>query len=98
MAEHTYASALSQTRKMETERRYTGERRNQILQEVIEMEVKLGVQNRWTPSSPEYQETVKYMSMRKYHRALDKLQKLVIQRLFELHKLNLNQTGRFTHI
>jgi len=35
------------------------------------------------------------MAMQKYHQALDKLQKLVIQRLFELHKLNLARTGEY---
>lgn len=47
----------------------------------------------------EYQEAVEYTATRDYHRALDKLQKLVLQRLFQLHKLNLNQTGkRFIYI
>jgi hypothetical protein len=81
----TYTSDLSRTRKTETERRAAAERRDQITLEVIEMEVKLGIENRWTFASPEYQETLKYMLERKYHRALDKLQKLVVQRLFELH-------------
>jgi hypothetical protein len=36
---------------------------------------------------------MKYMATRKYHRALDELQRLVVLRLFELHKLNLSQTG-----
>jgi len=36
---------------------------------------------------------MKYMSKRRYHRALDELQRLVIQRLFELHKLNMARTG-----
>lgn len=89
----TYASELSQTRKRETERRYAAERRDQILRDVVEMEVRLDIEQRWTPTSTEYREILTYMSTRKYHQALDKLQKLVIQRLFELHKLNLSQTG-----
>ncbi|KAI0323319.1 hypothetical protein GY45DRAFT_1227486, partial [Cubamyces sp. BRFM 1775] len=36
---------------------------------------------------------LQYIATRKYQRALGKLQRLVIQRLFELHKLNLSQTG-----
>jgi hypothetical protein len=58
------------------------------------MEVSMGITTRWEPSSQEYLETLKYMSMRDYHLALDNLQRLVIQQLFELHKLNLAQTGR----
>jgi hypothetical protein len=92
-ANETYESRLSQTRKTETNRRYVGERQNQILREVVEMEVKLGIEKRWSFESAEYQETMRYMTMRQYHRAADKLQKLVVQRLFELHKLNLNHTG-----
>jgi hypothetical protein len=57
------------------------------------MEVKMGIATRWQPSDLPYVETVKYMVERKYHRALDHLQKLVIQRLFELNKLNLSGTG-----
>lgn len=34
------------------------------------------------------------MSQREYHRALDNLQRLVVLRLFELHKLNISQTGK----
>jgi hypothetical protein len=57
------------------------------------MEVKMGIATRWQPSDPEYIETANYMSKRKYHLALDNLQRLVVLRLFELHKLNLSQTG-----
>jgi hypothetical protein len=81
-------------RKTETERRYTAEHWDQILQEVIEMEVRLGIENQWMFSSLEYQQTLKYMTNHKYHQALEKLQKLVIQCLFKLHKLNLNHTGK----
>ncbi|KAI0685332.1 hypothetical protein BC835DRAFT_1310064 [Cytidiella melzeri] len=47
----------------------------------------------WTPATPQYMAAIKYIKERKYHRALNKLQKLVTQRLFELHKLNVAQTG-----
>lgn len=57
------------------------------------MEVRMGVAHRWQPSDVQYLETLKYMGLRKYHRALDNLQRLVIQRLFELNKLNLSGTG-----
>jgi len=89
----TYTLELSQTRKLETDRHFYAERRNILLREVNSMEVKMGITNRWQPSSPEYIDTLKYMSTRTYHRALDNLQRLVVQRLFELHKLNLAQTG-----
>ncbi|KAG6876186.1 hypothetical protein C0992_000548 [Termitomyces sp. T32_za158] len=91
----TYASALSATRKRETERRYADERRDQLTRDVTLLEEKLGITRaqRWTFSSPEFLEISKYISRRKYEQALDKLQKLVIQRLFELQKMNLSYTA-----
>ncbi|KAG6883306.1 hypothetical protein C0992_009118 [Termitomyces sp. T32_za158] len=91
----TYASALSKTRKTETERRYADERRDQLTRDVTQLEARLGIsrEQRWTFSSPEFLEISKYISRRTYEKALDKLQKLVIQRLFELQKLNLSHTA-----
>jgi len=57
------------------------------------MECKLGLDTRWTPATPEYQDALRYSTTQKYHQVLDKLQKLVVQRLFELQKLNLSSTG-----
>jgi hypothetical protein len=88
-----YAFNLSQTRKLETERRCAAERRDILQREVVAMEIRLGIICRWEPSSPEYQRTLSFMSTRKYQKALDHLQRLVVQRLFELHRLNVAQTG-----
>ncbi|GBE87425.1 hypothetical protein SCP_1101010 [Sparassis crispa] len=55
--------------------------------------LKMGITNRLQPSDAPYVETVKYIATHKYQLALGKLQRLVIQRLFELHKLNLTQTA-----
>jgi hypothetical protein len=56
----------------------------------------MGIDKRWDPSSPEYLETLGYLSMRTYQRALEELQRLVIQRLFELHKMNISATGGYS--
>lgn len=61
------------------------------------MEDRMNISTRWTTLSPEYQSTLKYISNRKYEQALDHLQQLVIKRLFELHKLNLSQTGQYPY-
>ena len=45
------------------------------------------------PNTPEYVETACYIHERRYHQALNRLQRLVIQRLFELHRLNLSGIG-----
>ncbi|KAG0697180.1 hypothetical protein DFH29DRAFT_984382 [Suillus ampliporus] len=88
-----YSSNLSQTRKAETQCRHLMEKRDLILQEVAAMEVKMAISHRWQPSFPEYQATIKYMTTHKYQRALDNLQCLVVQRLFELQRLNISQTA-----
>jgi hypothetical protein len=89
----TYSSELSKTRRLETERRYADERRQAILKDVVEMEVKLAITTRWQPSSSEYINAVQYLGRRKYEKALDHLQKLVVQRLFKLHRMNQSRNG-----
>ncbi|KAG6863691.1 hypothetical protein C0993_010615 [Termitomyces sp. T159_Od127] len=75
----TYASALSATRKRETERRHADERRDQLTRDVILLEERLGIsrEQRWTFCSPEFLEISKYISRRTYEKAVDKLQKLL---------------------
>lgn len=90
----TYGHQLSATRRAETERRHANERYDRVLSDVCALELQLGIGIRWTPTSPEYVAGLKYIQERKYHRALNKLQKLVTQRLFELQRLNVAQTGK----
>ena len=93
-ASSKYTSDLSKTRRLETERRYAHERHDKILHQVLELEDHMGIAKRWTPDTTEYAETARYISERRYHRALDNLQRLVTQRLFELHRLNLSGIGQ----
>ncbi|KAF8462508.1 hypothetical protein JB92DRAFT_2776632 [Gautieria morchelliformis] len=44
-------------------------------------------------NSPQYQQAVEYIQIWKYQLAMDKLEGLVVQRLFELTKGNVLQTG-----
>ncbi|KAI1782046.1 hypothetical protein LXA43DRAFT_977781 [Ganoderma leucocontextum] len=46
-----------------------------------------------TRTDPEYIAALKYLATRKYQQALGRLQRLVIQRLFELQKMNLSHTA-----
>lgn len=57
------------------------------------METIMGIDRRWETSDREYKEALEYINTRKYRRALERLHKLVVQRLFELHKMNLSNTG-----
>ena len=90
-----YASDLSVTRKLERQIRQLWDRVDRLTGEVLIMEEQFGNQ-RWQPTDARYQETLEYIRKRRYHKALAKLQRLVIQRLFELHKMNLSQTGGFS--
>ena len=53
----------------------------------------MGIEKQWDPLSPKYLEMLSYLATRKYQRALEELQQLVVQRLFELHRMNISATG-----
>lgn len=66
----------------------------QRCEEVVnDLEAELDVRARWTPSSAEYKAAFQYMRERKFRLALDHLERLVVQRLFELQKGHLESTG-----
>ena len=88
-----YQGDASATTKLETCRRTLEETVRRLTRQVVAMELKLDIHRRWVPGDKEYEETKKYIATRNYQKALGRLQRLVIQRLFELHKLNLSQTG-----
>ena len=60
---------------------------------VVKIEDQLELESPWNPESPEFQLVEKDMVQRQYRLALDELERLVVQRLFELSKLNMNGTG-----
>ncbi|KAJ7175601.1 hypothetical protein C8R46DRAFT_1160846 [Mycena filopes] len=76
-----------------TARRHARENYDKALGEVQESEMKMGVETRWVPEGPEWAEAAHLVSTRRYRLALLKLERLVIQRMFELTKMNLSQTG-----
>lgn len=88
-----YEKDTSNTRRLESDRRHARQEHARVNLEVCELEVKLGITDRWTPVTPQYTAALQHLRERKYRRVLEKLQRLVIQRLFELHKLNVAQTG-----
>jgi len=88
-----YNSELSQTCKAETSHRVAREKHDSLLKEVVTMQLKMWISRWWQPSDIDYMEAMRYVKERKYHCVLDNLQKLVIQHLFELNKLNVASTG-----
>ncbi|KAF8587113.1 hypothetical protein K439DRAFT_1614546 [Ramaria rubella] len=65
--------------------------------ELQAVEESLDVNAQWTLDSPEYQWATEYLCIRTYQHAADKLEGLVVQRLFELTKANVSQTAHSSH-
>jgi hypothetical protein len=84
------------TMSLKTTWRHTLEGYEKHLKVVKDLEKKLGVANRWEPESVEWVNAGKLVAMRKYQRALDQLEGLIVARMFELTKLNMSQTGKRT--
>ena len=61
--------------------------------QAVQIENQLQVRDRWDSSSAEYKGVEQGMAQRQYRLALDELECLVVQRLFELMKLNTSGTG-----
>ena len=80
------------TRSIETERRHALEEYEKDLKVVQDLEKKLNISVRWELSD-DWVRTGKLVTMRKYQRALDRLEGLIVARMFELTKMNMSQTG-----
>lgn len=89
----TYESALSKTQQLETQRRQAREKVAELDNELLDMEVRLHIKKRWDVLTPANCKTVKQINQCQYLRALEEIQKLVVQCLFELHRLNLSNIG-----
>lgn len=50
--------------------------------------------DRWSPEDVEYLAALNYQRERKYRLALDKVERLVVQRLFELQKCHIRGTSK----
>ncbi|KAG1892237.1 hypothetical protein F4604DRAFT_1875645 [Suillus subluteus] len=60
---------------------------------VDDIERHMGITERWQPQDTKYQEGLAYLTNRQFIRAIEQLQGLVVQRLFELAKANIAGTG-----
>jgi hypothetical protein len=86
--------AASQSTKQAQAARCAVERRLQIQINIVEdLETCLDIAERWTPGYSDYRETLEYSRRRKFIRAVEDLEGLVVQRLFELSKANLSSTS-----
>ncbi|KAJ7876438.1 hypothetical protein B0H13DRAFT_2236010 [Mycena leptocephala] len=75
------------------DRKHTRENYDKAVHSVQEMEEKMGIEDRWTRESQEYKEAAELVATRRYRGAVNKLEELVVKRLFELTKMNMSGTG-----
>lgn len=65
---------------------------------VLDLEERLNIAVRWEPGSFEWQDAAKLVANRRFQRALDHLEGLVISRMFELTRMNMARTGAFLYL
>lgn len=58
-----------------------------------DLERRMDITERWTPQCDQYKSAAAYLQNRQFIRIVDKLEGLVVQRLFELSKSHLAGTG-----
>jgi hypothetical protein len=93
-AGEAYAVAAAQTQRIETQRRHAMEVHSKTLAAIHDLEIRLGIATRWRPGDAEWVAATKMLGKRRYQRALDELEGLVVARMFELSKVNMGDTGK----
>ena len=83
------------TRRKEALRRHALENHEKDLKCVQDLERRLNISIRWKPGDAEWQHTGRLVANREYQRALDRLEGLIVARIFELSKMNRAGTGKF---
>ncbi|KAJ6501407.1 hypothetical protein DFH09DRAFT_1335950 [Mycena vulgaris] len=92
-ADAGYAEGAKATRRIETQRRHALEVQTRALAAVQNLELQLDVATRWVPGDEKWVAVSVMVRRRRYQRALDHLQGLIISRMFELAKCNMSGTG-----
>lgn len=80
--------------KADLARRHAKEKVDKDLETVLELEVRLDIMEHWTTTTPKWVVTTTEIKKRKYQLALDALELLIVERIFELTKMNQSQTGK----
>ncbi|KAJ6493462.1 hypothetical protein C8R45DRAFT_187933 [Mycena sanguinolenta] len=88
-----YAEAAKATRRIEAQRRHALEVQTKALAAVHDLEIRLAITTRWKPGDEKWIAVSEMVRKRRYQRALDHLQGLIISRMFELAKCNMSGTG-----
>ncbi|KAF9060672.1 hypothetical protein BDP27DRAFT_1429783 [Rhodocollybia butyracea] len=82
-----------QTNTLETKRRNKEENKRKLLADVHCLEEVLEVRERWLEGSEKWEEAKKAAKETTYRKALDKLEGLLVARVFEMSRLNVAGTG-----
>ncbi|KAJ7204100.1 hypothetical protein GGX14DRAFT_569699 [Mycena pura] len=88
-----YEAQAKATRRLEAQRRHAIENHDKAQMLVNDMEVRMSIAVRWVADSEEWMDAAIMVRRRRYQRALDHLQGLIIARMFELTKMNMSGTG-----
>ncbi|KAJ7855154.1 hypothetical protein B0H14DRAFT_2353371 [Mycena olivaceomarginata] len=88
--EGSYAPGTS---KADLARRHAQEKMEKDLERVQDLEEFLEIEEHWTTASLKWTATMNEIKKRKYHLALDVLELLIVERIFELTKMIQSQTG-----
>ncbi|KAG1797356.1 uncharacterized protein HD556DRAFT_1267601 [Suillus plorans] len=89
----SYDGQVKNTRKAESARRHALEDYDRHLKLAQVLECKLEVEKRWVAEDAQWQKVGRLVANRKYQRALDRLEGLIVARIFELTKMNRAGTG-----
>ncbi|KAG1894669.1 uncharacterized protein F5891DRAFT_1130867 [Suillus fuscotomentosus] len=89
----SYGTDIGNTRKVESMRCHILEDYERNLKLVQVLECRLGIIARWVPEDGEWQRAGRLVADRKYQRALDRLEGLVVARIFELANMKRAGTG-----
>ncbi|KAJ7315569.1 hypothetical protein DFH08DRAFT_617712, partial [Mycena albidolilacea] len=79
-------------------RRHTRENYNKVVKAVQATERRLSIEVRWTSEDKEWTDTAELVVNRRYRRAVDSLEALVIKRLLELTKVNQSGLGMWSNL
>lgn len=79
-----------------TVKRHARENHDKAIAAVQESERKMNIVTRWTDDGKEWEAAALLVSNRRYRICVDRLESLVVKRLFELTKMNMSQTGAFS--
>ena len=63
------------------------------LRNIEQVEEDLGIEQRWTKGMPDCDAVVEEWRLREYRKALDKLEYVVVQHMFELTKMSMSGVG-----